>query len=73
MAFDRDEISTIIDRPGSVFCPNRQEGNQVNFIRETQLMTWQDLVGDCANIRPGLPYDPEYPENYRFSGDRCHP
>jgi hypothetical protein len=61
MAFDPDEISTLhyseyslSDRPK---CPN---GQVVMAKTMSRRMTWSDLHGNCATIKPGITYHSDF-------------
>ena len=77
MAFDSDEISTIFYSQTTIDCPNRvltRPDNQLTSVRITQRMTWADLHGEhCATIKPGLVYNPDWPENWQITDGQLSP
>ncbi|OAL47977.1 hypothetical protein IQ07DRAFT_109623 [Pyrenochaeta sp. DS3sAY3a] len=65
LALNPDEISTLSYLAHTdKFC---------GYLTFTKPMTWSDLLRDCATIRPGLVYNPDWTDNWRFTEDRCHP
>ncbi|KAF2025621.1 hypothetical protein EK21DRAFT_93089 [Setomelanomma holmii] len=69
MAFDPKEISTLYyseypytARPS---CPN---GAVVWEKSATRRMTWPDLQSDCATVRPGISFNPDFGMNSMFNG-----